>query len=281
MNTQFVIEQARLVTALQELHLDRDMISALLASLEAKIVEPQGGGKYTEVIDAVLDDVEEPSSTPAPISKAERAPARNLVGSPDVVDESLDTESDGLNSVGDAFDAASEEAPTPRRSAKDDETRARLREEAAFEGEAQRNAAIQNHASDGERGDSSDDSFNPPPVRNLVHVTPLDVLEAREKAEKAKKNLKYVIVVNQEPGEITADSLGWILQIDEEMRVDEVIPALEKQVDNYASSKKAKKNPASSIGESFDIIPAKDFKEDGILIKTKNPVNLVFIPNGK
>jgi hypothetical protein len=75
------------------------------------------------------------------------------------------------------------------------------------------------------------------------------------------------------------DMAGFITEIPEEAPTKDMKFKLSDVGQSYAATRKAKKNPADSLGELFELASGKLFKESGILKKPKGPLEFVFVPN--
>jgi hypothetical protein len=92
-----------------------------------------------------------------------------------------------------------------------------------------------------------------------------------------------VVILTSLPPEFPEKELenlaGFITEIAVDQRTQDLKEGIANVMSAYSHSKKAKKAPANSLGELFEIAPAKLFKEEGILKKPKGPLEFVFKPN--
>jgi len=110
--------------------------------------------------------------------------------------------------------------------------------------------------------------------------------EEKETAEKEKGPpipKKPVIILTALPEGITPESVGdmagFITEIPEESPTIDLKFKISDVAASYATTKKAKKNPADSLGDLFELASGKLFKESGILKKPKGPLEFTFVPN--
>jgi hypothetical protein len=108
--------------------------------------------------------------------------------------------------------------------------------------------------------------------------------KAKEEEEKPPKiPKKAVIVLTSLPHGVNERDLeeisGFYTEINEDKPTRDVQAGVSAIRNAYNSSRKAKKNPAQSTGELFELAPAKLFKEEGIQKKPKGPLEFVYVPN--
>lgn len=107
--------------------------------------------------------------------------------------------------------------------------------------------------------------------------------EETEKDKPAKVVKKQVIIFTALPEKFTEEDLeglaGFVTTIPEETPIRELKGMVKESRAVYSNSKKAKKNPADSLGELFEIAPLSAFKEAGILKKPQGPLEFTYCPN--
>lgn len=112
-------------------------------------------------------------------------------------------------------------------------------------------------------------------------------LEEEEQAQKEEKEeteepappkvpKKLVVLVTGLPESISEKSIseigGFICEIPEDEPASSIPEKLQEVASEYACTKKAKKNPANSTGELWEVAPAKLFKNYGLTKKSKGAV---------
>jgi hypothetical protein len=116
------------------------------------------------------------------------------------------------------------------------------------------------------------------------------ILAEEEKEKEKKEKLppipkKPVVIITGGPEEIMknpkilSELAGFITEIAEEDRALDIKYKLLDAKRDYDSSRKAKKSPAQSFGELFEVAPTKIFKNNGILKKPKGPLEFIFTNN--
>lgn len=123
-------------------------------------------------------------------------------------------------------------------------------------------------------------------VEILREINKALVEEEQAKADEEKPpkiEKKPVVILTALPRGLEAKDLeslcGFITEIALETPTREIETAVVNVKEAYKSSKKAKKNPAESLGDLFELAPTKLFKEEGILKKPKGPLEFVHCPN--
>lgn len=91
---------------------------------------------------------------------------------------------------------------------------------------------------------------------------------------------QFVVLVADNDGELADKELmGWVLQLPE----DEPMPSVPEKMAHVAKafnlSKKGRRYPVETVGETCENVPAKIFKEQKLWLKTKTPVLIVPMEN--
>lgn len=115
-------------------------------------------------------------------------------------------------------------------------------------------------------------------IKDLVALIP----EKEESKPHAKK--QFVIVVSDKEGIIKKDLVGWVVQIEEDESPAVALEKIYKSSYEFNLSPKGRKMPIKAVGEAMEALPPRFCKENGVWIKTKEPVLVVttnnVIPNG-
>jgi REP element-mobilizing transposase RayT len=107
----------------------------------------------------------------------------------------------------------------------------------------------------------------------------LDELQ-EQKDLKSKNTKQFVVLISDPNGEITSDHVAWVLQIPEDESPATVIERLNKSAATFNLSKKGRKFPVSTIGETIEGVTRKILVEENELwVKTKEPVLVVKTDN--
>lgn len=106
-------------------------------------------------------------------------------------------------------------------------------------------------------------------------------LEAEERALKPPAVKKqFVILVSDPDGKLEEhEMVGWVLQIPEDLSPTNVGILVQSAVYDYNATPKGRRMPVETVGEAFEVIPAKFFSEKFTWIKTKLPVQVCGIKN--
>lgn len=100
--------------------------------------------------------------------------------------------------------------------------------------------------------------------------------QAKE-AEKEPKEKKQFCVLVSDPSGVLAgqDLVAWVAQIEESASPHVVFERIKRAAYEFNQSKKGRKHPVKTVGESCEGVGGKFFKEQKIAIKTKEPVLVV------
>lgn len=102
--------------------------------------------------------------------------------------------------------------------------------------------------------------------------------ETEEKAPRVKK--EHVVVVSDPNGVIKGvDITGWVLQIPEGESPALVLEKVFRAAYDFNNTPKGRRLPVGTVGEAFESVAAKFFKEQGLWVKTKEPVLVVRTDN--
>ncbi len=115
-----------------------------------------------------------------------------------------------------------------------------------------------------------------------IFVTPSKVNKEESNLDsegEPKVKKEYLIVLSAKAEELPADLTGWVFQVDEGTRKDEISSKLVTAYEVYNASKKGQQDPANTIGEAIEIAPPKVFKNEGLYVKTRSSVWCISIEN--
>jgi len=123
-------------------------------------------------------------------------------------------------------------------------------------------------------------------ARILQEIANILAEEEKEKKEKLPPiPKKSIVVITGGPDELVnnpkllEDLSGYITEIPEEDRSKDIKYKILEVKRDYDTSRKAKKNPAQSFGELFEVAPTRLFKNNSILKKPKGPLEFIFTGN--
>ncbi len=115
-------------------------------------------------------------------------------------------------------------------------------------------------------------------VDTAAEATPEVETETEEEGV-PKPKMQNIILVSDPMGVINCDLTGWVLKLPENEDCRSVVDLIKKAAYNFNASKKGRKYPVSTIGQSVDGVPSKFFKPYNLKIVTKEPVYVVTTDN--
>ena len=122
--------------------------------------------------------------------------------------------------------------------------------------------------------------LDPKLLRQIVEeMNILTQAEANEEKPPAIKK-QWAILISDPDGKLPEhDFVGWIMQIPEDDSVATTQERIFKGTYEYNATRKGRLNPAKTVGEALEYIPAKHFKEADLWVKTKTPVLMLRTDN--
>lgn len=122
---------------------------------------------------------------------------------------------------------------------------------------------------------------DPKLLRQIVEEMNLQTqAQANEEKEPAIKK-QWGILISDPDGRLPKDFdfTGWVVQIPEDDSIVTTQDRIFKAAYEYNATRKGRLNPAKTVGEALEHIPAKHFKEADVWIKTKTPVLMLRTDN--
>lgn len=115
-------------------------------------------------------------------------------------------------------------------------------------------------------------------IEQINKVTEDAAVGEEEKPPAQKK--QFVILVSDPDGEMPEHELaGWVLQIPEDASPLSLEERVHKATYDFNATRRGRKLPAETMGEAFENVPAKNFKEVEVWVKTKTPVLVMSTDN--
>lgn len=106
----------------------------------------------------------------------------------------------------------------------------------------------------------------------------MDANEEQPKVAPIKK--QFIVVVADNDGILADhDLVGWILQMPEDEPMQSVKEKMMRTAKSFNLSKKGRRFPVETVGETCESVPGRIFKENKLWLKTKEPVLLVPMVN--
>jgi hypothetical protein len=89
-----------------------------------------------------------------------------------------------------------------------------------------------------------------------------------------------VILISDPDGRLPKhDFVGWVLQIPESESVATTTDRIFRSCYDYNTTKKGRLLPVKTVGEALEAVPAKQFKEADVWVKSKTPVLMLRTDN--
>ena len=84
---------------------------------------------------------------------------------------------------------------------------------------------------------------------------------------------QYAILVSDPDGRMPGDDFtGWVVQIPEDASPASVTERIFKGAWEHNATKKGRLNPARTVGDALEGVPARHFREAELWVRTKTPV---------
>lgn len=91
---------------------------------------------------------------------------------------------------------------------------------------------------------------------------------------------QWVILVSDPEGKLPKhDFVGWVLQIPESESVATTTDRIFRSTYDFNTTKKGRLMPVKTVGEALEHVPAKQFKEADVWVKSKTPVLMLRTDN--
>ena len=91
---------------------------------------------------------------------------------------------------------------------------------------------------------------------------------------------QWVILISDPEGRLPKhDFVGWVLQIPESESVATTTDRIFRSSYDYNTTKKGQLMPVKTVGEAIETVPAKQFKEADVWVKSKTPVLMLRTDN--
>ena len=104
--------------------------------------------------------------------------------------------------------------------------------------------------------------------------------EFNDEPKVAPVKKQFVVLVADSDGELVdKEMMGWVLQLPEDEPMQSVPEKITRVAKAFNLSKKGRRYPVETVGETCENVPAKIFKEQKLWLKTKTPVLIVPVDN--
>jgi hypothetical protein len=123
--------------------------------------------------------------------------------------------------------------------------------------------------------------ISPAILRRVIEEMNLAVQPDTGDADKPPAVKKqFVIVVSDPDGKMPKhDFVGWVLQIPDTESVATTLDRVFRSTYDFNTTKKGRLMPVKTVGEAFEHVPAKHFKEADVWVKSKTPVLILKTDN--
>jgi len=103
--------------------------------------------------------------------------------------------------------------------------------------------------------------------------------EAEEQKPPAVKKQFVVLVSDPEGALPSTDFAAWVVQLPEDASPLSTQERIAKAAFDFNASRRGRALPVKTIGEAMETVPAKNFKEVELWVKTKTPVQVLSTDN--
>lgn len=121
--------------------------------------------------------------------------------------------------------------------------------------------------------------LEPATLREIVEDMNKVTQPSGEETPPAQKK-QFVILISDPAGNLPKqDLVGWVVQIPESASPHSTRDRVFKGAYDFNAGKRGRLLPVKSVGEAFESVSAKFFKESELWVKTKTPVQVVVTDN--
>lgn len=116
--------------------------------------------------------------------------------------------------------------------------------------------------------------IDPAVLRRVMEEMNLVVQPETDEGDKPPPVKKQFVFLISDPEDRfpKTDFAGWVLQLPEDESPATVQDRINRAAYDYNATRKGRLYPAKTVGEALENVPAKNFKEVEVWVKTKNPV---------
>jgi hypothetical protein len=115
-------------------------------------------------------------------------------------------------------------------------------------------------------------------LEQLNRATEAAAAAEEQKPPSVKK--QFVVLLSDPEGALpSTDFAAWVLQLPEEASPLSTQERVEKAAFDFNASRRGRALPVKTIGEALESVPAKNFKDVELWVKTKTPVQVLTTDN--
>lgn len=122
--------------------------------------------------------------------------------------------------------------------------------------------------------------IDPAVLRRVIEEMNIAVQPDNEEEKPPAVKKQFAIVISDPEGKLPKhDFVGWVIQIPENESVATTPDRVFRAAYDFNASKKGRLLPVKTVGEAFENVPAKHFKDADLWVKTKTPVLMLRTDN--
>lgn len=122
--------------------------------------------------------------------------------------------------------------------------------------------------------------IDPTVLRRVIEEMNIAVQPDNEEEKPPAVKKQFAIVISDPEGKLPkSDFVGWVIQIPENESVATTPDRVFRAAYDFNASKKGRLLPVKTVGEAFENVPAKHFKDADLWVKTKTPVLMLRTDN--
>jgi len=103
--------------------------------------------------------------------------------------------------------------------------------------------------------------------------------EAEDQKPPAVKKQFVVLISDPEGAMPSTDFVAWVVQVPEDASPLSTQERIAKAAYDFNASRRGRALPVKTVGEAMETVPAKNFKEVDLWVKTKTPVQVLSTDN--
>lgn len=108
----------------------------------------------------------------------------------------------------------------------------------------------------------------------------VDGENADEEPKVAPVKKQFVVLISDNEGKLVDQEwVGWVFQLPEDVAMQSITDRVKRAAKAFNLSKKGRRYPVETVGETCENVSARIFKEQKLWLKTKSPVLVVPIEN--
>lgn len=114
--------------------------------------------------------------------------------------------------------------------------------------------------------------ISPALLREIIEELNEITQPAEDDVKPPKAKQQYVAIIADATGAIKTDFTGWVVQIPEDASPTSTLDRVMLAAHGFNASKKGRLPPVKTVGEAFESVSRKWFKDQELSVKTKLPI---------